>query len=178
MTFEKHEADDNVGGLFGMAEPSFDDAPDQAAAKEIITRSLAPSGIYTRDPDELGNLTVLRQAKDFEDERRMIILSGRFRATIKGKEHTAFVRNVKLSPDRRPAKEWKDGKPTGNFLDKDDQASVLWAKAVETYRKTFNELPVSNEGIIAFLESGSYKVKIRGYNGELYVNEILPLKGR
>lgn len=175
--FSEPEHDDSVANLFDLQEPSFDDAPDSKVAKEIITRSLPPSGTYLRDPDTLGNLTVLRQGKDFDDPRRMIILSGRFQATIKGKEHTAFVRNIKLSPDRRPAKEFKDGQPTGNFLDKDDTATVLWAKAVNVYLKTFKELPESNEGIIAFLESGSYKAKIRAFNGELYLNDLLPLKG-
>lgn len=169
--------EENVANLFGLETPSFDDPVDTKESKEIITRSLPPSGIYTRDPEELGNLTVITQSKDYEDTRRMIILSGRFRGTFKGKEVTAFVRNIKLSPDRRSAKEFVDGKPSGNFLDKDDTPSLLWAKAVEAYTKTYKEEPTTKQSVINFLESGEYQVKIRGYNGELYVREFLPKRG-
>ena len=163
---------------FGM-DPQFDQPVDKAQITETLNKSLPPRGTYRTNPDEFGPMNVFKAAKDFEDVRRMIILSGKVVGTFKDRgEITTFIRNVKISPDARRAKQWVDGQLTGAVLEKDDTATLLWAKAVRAYEKTYTEMPKQEQQVIDFLVSGEYKLRIRPFNGELYVGDILGAKER
>lgn len=177
-TFPENEHDTPAEALFGLVEPSFDKPISKESITETLNKALPPRGTYSTNPEEFGPMNLYKASKDFDEERRMLILSGRVTGTFKGQTVTTFIRNVKLSPDLRKAKEWgSDGnggrKPTGNLLDKDDGPSVKWAQAVRAYERTYKEMPKTEQQVVDFLAAGEYKLKVRPFNGELYVGDIL-----
>lgn len=184
----------NNGGI--TLDDLFQEEVDQAQADDINRSALAPAGTYTSNPEEAQlNASVVRlKDKDADGnetgtERTVITLTGRVTAQIKGKTETAGLR-VRMSPDRRKAKVYVDGEPTGELSEKDDAMSKLWAQAVAAFGVTFNDKPKSKGAVVEYLTNHPVRFRLmqvgvptktnpepRGEPGNLVV-AISPLRAK
>ena len=140
---------------------------DEESASEVEKASLAPEGYYVTNPDEYP---VTFAPYLFED-RRIINVITRAEGKVAGEYHVAMLR-FKVSPDKKHAQVWEDGKPTGQEKTTFDMPSVLWTQARNAYKATVGDGPKTEAALIDFLKSQPVKVKVGHFNGKLTVKGI------
>ena len=137
------------------------------SADEVEKSTLAPEGWYVTDPDQY---TVTLSSALF-DERRLLTVMTRAEGRVGGNVHTALLR-FRISPDKRHAQVWEDGKPTGEEKPGYDMASILWTQLRNAYVGTVGEKPKTEAALIEFLKSSPVKVKVGHFQGKLSVKGI------
>ena len=143
---------------------------------QTIRDSGAPAGTYQSDPDEypLNAYPKERELKDVEGavigERRSIDIVGLF--TMKDtKTRIRFT----ISPDYGKRKVYQGDEWTGEYLDKPDSQSKLYAQAVKAYEATVKEMPKGVPQLVEFLVSTPIRVRTMvGRDGEPVVLAISP----
>jgi hypothetical protein len=143
---------------------------------QTIRDSGAPAGTYQSDPDEypLNAYPKERELKDVEGavigKRRSIDIVGLF--TMKDtKTRIRFT----ISPDYGKRKVYENESWTGEYLDKPDSQSKLYAQAVKAYEATVKEMPKSVPALVEFLIATPFRVRTMvGRDGEPVVLAISP----
>ena len=143
---------------------------------QTIKDSGAPAGTYQSDPDEypLNAYPKERELKDVEGavigKRRSIDIVGLFSM----KDTKTRIRFT-ISPDYAKKKVYVNDEWTGEFLDKPDSQSVLYAQSVKVYESVVKELPKSIPALVEFLVGTPIRVRtMQGRNGDLVVLNVTP----
>lgn len=161
-----------------------DEVVNSEAVDKAIRESGAPAGTYTTNPDEypLNVFVEEREEKDADGavtgKRRQITLTGLVFATIAGRDEKARVR-IRISPDVRQAKVYEGDQWTGEYLNKPDSQTKLYAQAVKVYQATVKETPKTVVALVEWLKENPFRVRTMvGRDGEPVVLAISPLRGR
>ena len=143
---------------------------------QTIKDSGAPAGTYQSDPDEypLNAYPKERELKDVEGQvigkRRSIDIVGLFSM----KDTKTRIRFT-ISPDYAKKKIYVNNEWTGEYLDKPDHQSKLYAQAVKTYEATVKEMPKSIPALVEFLTGTPIRVRtMQGDDGELVALSVSP----
>lgn len=127
---------------------------------QIIRDSGAPAGTYQSDPDEypLNAYPKEREEKDLDGnvigKRRSIDIVGLFTM----KDTTTRIRFT-ISPDYRQKKVYVNDEWTGEYLEKPDSQSKLYAMAVKAYETTVKEMPKGVMQLVEWLTSNQFRVR-------------------
>ena len=143
---------------------------------QTIRDSGAPAGTYQSDPDEypLNAYPKERELKDVEGavigKRRSIDIVGLFSM----KDTKTRIRFT-ISPDYGKRKVYEGDQWTGEYLDKPDSQSKLYAQSVKAYEATVKEMPKSIPALVEFLTSTPFRVRTMvGRDGEPVVLAVSP----
>lgn len=143
---------------------------------QTIRDSGAPAGTYQSDPEEypLNAYPKERELKDVEGavigKRRSIDIVGLFSM----KDTRTRIRFT-ISPDYGKRKVYEGDQWTGEYLDKPDSQSKLYAQAVKAYEATVKEMPKTVPALVEFLTSTPFRVRtMQGRDGELVALAISP----
>ncbi len=147
---------------------------------QTIRDSGAPAGTYTSNPEEypLNAYVKERELKDVEGavigKRRSIDIVGLFQM----KDTKTRIRFT-ISPDYGKRKVYEGDQWTGEYLDKPDSQSKLFAQAVKVYEAARKELPKGVPQLVEFLREESFSVRTMvGRDGEPVVLNVLARRGR
>ena len=152
---------------------------------QTIRDSGAPAGTYQSNPEEypLQAYPKVRELKDVEGQvigsRKSIDIVGLFTGRFDGKEERARVRFT-ISPEYHNRKVYEGDQWTGEYLDKPDSQSKLYAQSVKAYETTVKEMPKSIPALVEFLTSTPFRVRTMvGRDGEPVVLAVSPVgRGR
>lgn len=143
---------------------------------QTIKDSGAPAGTYQSDPDEypLAAYPKERELKDVEGQvigkRRSIDIVGLF-AMKDVKTRIRFT----ISPDYGKRKVYEGDSWTGEYLDKPDSQSKLYAQLVKAYEAQVKELPKNVPALIEWAVSTPIRVRTMvGRDGEPVVLAVSP----
>ncbi len=149
---------------------------------QTIRDSGAPAGTYQSDPDEypLNAYPKERELKDVEGavigKRRSIDIVGLFTGRFDGADVRTRIRFT-ISPDYGKRKVYEGDQWIGEYLDKPDSQSKLYAQAVKAYEATVKELPKGVIQLIEWLRENPFRVRtMQGSNGDPVVLAISPVR--
>ena len=147
---------------------------------QTIRDSGAPAGTYTSQPEEypINAYPKVRELKDVEGQvigsRKSIDFAGLFVGRFDGKDVTTRIRFT-ISPEYGKRKGYEGDQWTGEYLDKPDSQSKLYAQAVKTYEATVKEMPKGVLQLVEFLTSTPFRVRTMvGRDGDPVVLAISP----
>ena len=168
--------EDNEQPVVDLESLFQDEVINAEQVNQTIRDSGAPAGTYQSNPEEypLQAYPKERELKDVEGQvvgkRRSIDIVGLF--TMKDtKTRIRFT----ISPDYGKRKVYVDESWTGEYLDKPDSQSKLYAMAVKTYEATRNEMPKTVPALVEFLTETPFRVRtMQGRDGEPVVLAISP----
>jgi hypothetical protein len=159
-----------------------DEVVNSEQVNQTIKDSSAPAGTYQSDP-EVYPLSVFPEVQEEKDvngnvigQRKCVTIMGLFTGTFEGKEVCTRIR-FRLSPDYRQAKIYVDDQWTGEFRDKPDSQSKLYAQSVKVYEAKMKEIPKTVLEVIEFLRENPFRVRtMQGRGGEPVVLAISPVR--
>jgi hypothetical protein len=157
-----------------------DEVVNSEQVNQTIRDSGAPAGTYTSDPEAypLSVFPEVREEKgvngDVTGQRKCATIMGLFTGTFEGKEVRTRIR-IRLSPDYRRAKVYEGDQWTGEFQNRPDSQSKLYAQAVKVYEAKVKETPKNVLQVIEFLRENPFRVRTMvGRDGEPVVLAISP----
>ena len=147
---------------------------------QTIRDSGAPAGTYQSQPEEypLNAYPKVRELKDVEGAvigtRRSIDVVGLFVGRFEGEDVKTRIRFT-ISPDAGKRKVYEGDQWTGEFMEKPDSQSKLYAMAVKTYEATVKEMPKTVPALVEWMKESTFKVRTMvGRDGEPVVLAISP----
>ena len=151
---------------------------------QAIRDSGAPAGTYTSNPDEfpLQVYPEYRDEKDVEGQvtgkRKGVTFRGLFSGTFAGKVERARIR-FSISPDYRQKKVYVDDQWTGEYLEKPDNQSKLYAQAVKVHEAKVRELPKTFLALVEWMQQNPISVRTMiGRDGEPVVLNVVAARRR
>ena len=174
MTDEREEPVVDMESLFQ------DEVVNADQVNQTIRDSGAPAGTYTSQPEEypLQAYPKVRELKDVEGQvigsRKSIDFAGLFVGRFEGKDVTTRIRFT-ISPEYGKRKVYEGDQWTGEFMDKPDNQSKLYAQAVKAYESSVKELPKNVLALVEWMKESSFRVRTMvGRDGEPVVLAISP----
>ena len=147
---------------------------------QTIRDSGAPAGTYQSNPEEypLQAYPKVRELKDVEGQvigsRKSIDIVGLFMGRFDGKEERARVRFT-ISSQPAKKKVYVNDAWTGEYLDKPDSQSKLYAQAVKAYESSAKEMPKNVLALVEWLRENPFRVRTMiGRDGDPVVLAISP----
>ena len=147
---------------------------------QTIRDSGAPAGTYQSQPEEypLQAYPKIRELKDVEGQvtgsRKSIDFAGLFVGRFEGKDVTTRIRFT-ISPEYGKRKVYENEQWTGEFMEKPDSQSKLYAQAVKAYESSVKELPKNVLALVEWMKESSFRVRTMvGRDGEPVVLAISP----
>ena len=147
---------------------------------QTIRDSGAPAGTYQSQPEEypLNAYPKVRELKDVEGAvigtRRSIDVVGLFVGRFEGEDVKTRIRFT-ISPDAGKRKVYEGDQWTGDYLDKPDSQSKLYAQAVKAYESSVKEMPKNVIALVEWMKESTFKVRTMvGRDGEPVVLAISP----
>ena len=147
---------------------------------QTIRDSGAPAGTYQSQPEEypLNAYPKVRELKDVEGavigSRRSIDVVGLFVGRFEGEDVKTRIRFT-ISPDAGKRKVYEGDQWTGDYLDKPDSQSKLYAQAVKAYESSVKEMPKNVIALVEWMKESAFRVRTMvGRDGEPVVLAISP----
>ena len=174
MTDERDESTVDMESLFQ------NEVINAEQVNQTIRDSGAPAGTYQTNPEEypLQVYPKVRELKDMEGQvtgsRKSIDIVGLFTGRFDGKEERARVRFT-ISPEYHRRKVYEGDQWTGEFMDKPDSQSKLYAQAVKAYEAGAKELPKNVLQLVEWMTQNPFRVRTMvGRDGDPVVLAISP----
>ena len=172
--------EDNEQPVVDMESLFQDEVVNAEQVNQTIRDSGAPAGTYQSQPEEypLQAYPKVRELKDVEGavtgQRKSIDFAGLFVGRFEGKDVTTRIRFT-ISPEYSKRKVYEADQWTGEFMDKPDSQSKLYAQAVKAYESSVKELPKNVLQLVEWMKESPFRVRTMvGRDGDPVVLAISP----
>ena len=153
-----------------------DEVTNAEQVNQTIKDSGAPAGTYQSNPNEypINAYPQQRDEKNVEGavigQRKSINLVGLFTM----KDVTTRIRFT-ISPEYRQKKVYDGDSWTGEYAEKPDSQSKLYAQAIKAYEASVHEMPKGVIALVEWMKVNPFRVRtMQGRDGDLVVLAISP----